>query len=231
MLQDSVSGYQDVDMTGDSSPAGNSPSPGRVPELRASHEDRERTVDILRIAAGDGRLTAEELDERLEAALSARTVGELGALTADLQAAPGQPGASAPPADDLVRIVQSGGFATRRGRWRVPQRMDVLLAEGRATLDFTEALISHPTLRIETDIRGGLLTLVTKPGIVVDVDDLTVKEGAVKVRPGTDQPAPVTLRVKLVGRVSAGHVVVRRPRRTFSQWLHREPRPYRAPAG
>ena len=41
--------------------------------LRASHEDRDRVVDVLRVAAGDGRLSAEELDSRLECALSART--------------------------------------------------------------------------------------------------------------------------------------------------------------
>lgn len=103
----------------DSSSAGNSPSPGAGHKLRTSHGDRERAVDIVRITAGDGRLTAEELDERLEAALSARAVGELDALTADLPAAPGQPSGSAPPAEDLVRIVQSGGFTTRRGRWRL----------------------------------------------------------------------------------------------------------------
>ena len=45
--------------------------------------------------------------------------------------------------------------------------MHVLLAEARATLDLTEALISHPALRIKTDIRGGKLTSVTKPGHVV----------------------------------------------------------------
>lgn len=45
--------------------------------------------------------------------------------------------------------------------------MDALLAEARATLDLTEALISHHTLRIETNIRGGKLTSVTKPGHVV----------------------------------------------------------------
>jgi hypothetical protein len=58
--------------------------------MRASHEDRDRTVDVLRVAAGDGRLTLEELDERLEAALSARTVGELAVLTADLPAVVGE---------------------------------------------------------------------------------------------------------------------------------------------
>ncbi len=45
-------------------------------ELRASHDDRDRVVELLRISAGDGRLTAAELDERLELALTARTYGE-----------------------------------------------------------------------------------------------------------------------------------------------------------
>jgi DUF1707 SHOCT-like domain len=47
------------------------------------HEDRDRVVDALRVAGGDGRLTTEELDARLERALSARTLGELAELTAD----------------------------------------------------------------------------------------------------------------------------------------------------
>ncbi|MFJ3446210.1 DUF1707 domain-containing protein [Streptomyces sp. NPDC086081] len=45
---------------------------GESSEVRASHADRDRIVDVLRVAAGDGRLTLEELDERLEAALSGR---------------------------------------------------------------------------------------------------------------------------------------------------------------
>jgi len=56
--------------------------------MRASDADRERVVDVLRVAAGDGRLTPEELDDRLGAALSARTFDELVPLTADLGAAP-----------------------------------------------------------------------------------------------------------------------------------------------
>jgi uncharacterized protein DUF1707 len=36
--------------------------PDDLPDLRASHEDRDRVVDALRVAGGDGRLTAEELD-------------------------------------------------------------------------------------------------------------------------------------------------------------------------
>src|ERR1700734_3716437 len=55
-------------------------------ELRASHEDRDRVVEVLRVSAGDGRLTAEELDERLELAMTARTYGELAKLVVDLPA-------------------------------------------------------------------------------------------------------------------------------------------------
>ncbi|MFE1797257.1 DUF1707 domain-containing protein [Streptomyces sp. NPDC059517] len=71
-------------MSEEISPTGKPSGPGSSPELRASHADRDRVVDVLRIAAGDGLLTADELDERLELALSARTLGELATLTTDL---------------------------------------------------------------------------------------------------------------------------------------------------
>lgn len=52
--------------------------------LRASDADREQVAELLRHAAAEGRLFADELEERLGAALSARTYGELDALVADL---------------------------------------------------------------------------------------------------------------------------------------------------
>ena len=161
--------YQDVDMTGEFSPAGDSPGPGAKPELRASHADRDRVVEILSVAAGDGLLTAAELDERLEAALSARTRSELAVLTADLP-----PSGIQLQAKDLVRIDQRFGDVTRTGRWVVPRRMEIRLTAGDVRLDFTEAVITQNTLRIDVDLGiGGDLTLVTRPGIVVDTDDLT----------------------------------------------------------
>jgi hypothetical protein len=51
---------------------------------RAADADRERTVERVRRAAAEGRLKADELEERIEAALRARTHGELAQLTADL---------------------------------------------------------------------------------------------------------------------------------------------------
>lgn len=72
-------------------PAGDRHEPDRRPELRASHADRDRAVEVLRDAARDGQLTASELDERVEAALTARTRSELAALTADLRAVDDRP--------------------------------------------------------------------------------------------------------------------------------------------
>jgi hypothetical protein len=170
-------------MTGGPAPSGDRPGADPTPELRASHADRDRAVDILRVAAGDGRLTAAELDERLEAALSARTRGELAGLTADVQA-------SQPQAKDLVRIDQRFGDVTRKGPWVVPRRMEIRATGADVKLDFTEAVITHDSLQIDLELGlGGDLTLVIKPGIVVDTDDLKVTLGDVKVR-----PAPIPTR-------------------------------------
>jgi hypothetical protein len=64
-------------------------------ELRASDADRDRVAERLRAAAGEGRLTADELEERLERAFSARTGAELEPLTSDRRRArsPGRPAA------------------------------------------------------------------------------------------------------------------------------------------
>jgi Domain of unknown function (DUF1707) len=52
--------------------------------IRASDADRERVAERLRRAAGEGRLRTEELEQRLEAALGARTYGQLDAVLSDL---------------------------------------------------------------------------------------------------------------------------------------------------
>ena len=68
-------------------------------ELRVSDADRDRVAEHLRSAAGEGRLSSDELEERLEAAFTARTDAELTPLTADLPA----PVARIPPASGLAR--------------------------------------------------------------------------------------------------------------------------------
>jgi len=183
-------------------------------------------VEQLRVAAGDGRLTAEELDERLEEALTAKTYAELATLIADLPAAPDAAGVAPRPARDLLRFDRRGGNVTQTGQWVVPARIEADVRGGRMKLDLTEAVISYPTLPIDVDVRGGSVILVVRPGITVDANDLAIAGGNVKFRSGTDKPAPVTLQVELSGQIRGGSLVVRLPRRTFWQWLARQPRPY-----
>ena len=195
-------------------------------QLRASHQDRDQVVEILRVAAGDGRLTSEELDERLEAALSARTFGELAALTTDLPAAGGAVGAAVSEPKDMIRLECRSGSAKREGRWVVPRRIEVRVTSGEVKLDFTEAIVAQPLLQIDAEVSSGRLLLVTKPGIMVDADDVAVRSGEVKVRAPWGPDVPVTLRLEVSGKVGSGSIKARPPRRSFWQWLMRRPRPY-----
>jgi hypothetical protein len=199
-------------------------------ELRASHEDRDQVVEVLRAAAGDGRITAEELDERLEAALTARTYGELAILTTDLPATPGAAGVvpGGPPLQpkEVVRLECRSGELKRKGPWVVPQRIQVHVTSGHVLLDFTDAVITRPTLQIEAEVNSGTLTLVTKPGVLVDADNVAIRSGRVSVREPWGSGGPARLRVEVSGKVGSGSLRARPPRRTFWQWLLHRPRPY-----
>ena len=58
------------------------------PTMRASAADRERTIDVLKAAYGEGRLTKAEFDARAAQVMAALTYGELMAIVADLPAGP-----------------------------------------------------------------------------------------------------------------------------------------------
>lgn len=207
--------------------SGEGSDPGSSPELRVSHADRDRVVDALRVAAGDGLLTADELDERLEAALSARIESELSVLTIDLPPAALTVGGAGAEAKDVVRIEQVHSAAVERsGRWIVPRKLELAVTWCDVTLDFTDALIMRDTLRIDVQMVGKTLTLVTRPGIVVDSDGLRLVHSKVKYRQApTDPGTPLLMRVELVGQKTHGRVLVRPARRTFAQWLSRKTGP------
>jgi Domain of unknown function (DUF1707) len=62
-----------------------------TPIVRASDADRERTATHLQQASADGRLTIEELSERLDRTYAARDTQELAELTSDLPPPPPAP--------------------------------------------------------------------------------------------------------------------------------------------
>ena len=82
--------------------------------VRVSHVDREQSVEVLKTAFVQGRLTKDELDARVGQALASRTRAELAVLTADIPPARAASGLSRPlvPARrrPLARVaVGSGG--------------------------------------------------------------------------------------------------------------------------
>ena len=196
-------------MSADFSSAREPSGPGVSPGVRASDADRDRVADVLCAAAGDGRLTADEFDERLEAALSSRTLDELAVLTADLTGGPGRSSAATAQAEDVMRINKHGGSVRRTGRWVVPRRLELRSSWCDVGLDLTNAVITHDSLRIDMNVQGGSLILLIRPGTVVDADSLTVRYTYVTVGPSAEPGAPVVLRVQLAGRMCYGQIDTR----------------------
>jgi hypothetical protein len=85
----------------------------RPEDMRAGDADREQLVERLRVANTEGRLDADELVERITAALAARTYGELAALVADL---PGDPPSPRPIAVPLQRTEPPRSRASGSGK-------------------------------------------------------------------------------------------------------------------
>jgi hypothetical protein len=86
-------------------------------QLRASDADRDVAQAVLGRAYGDGRLTREEFDQRSEAVLNARTLGELPAELADL-VPPVAPSQAVAVPDNAVTSVQEQAVARYRSRAR-----------------------------------------------------------------------------------------------------------------
>jgi hypothetical protein len=93
--------------------------------MRVSDADREHVAERLREHFAEGRLTSEELDERVAAALNAKTVGDLRAVMADLpEPTPVEPQARQMEPDWAYRPV----YGYRRGPRLLPMALIVLLA-------------------------------------------------------------------------------------------------------
>ena len=191
--------------------------PPSSPALRASDADRDRVIELLRAAVADGRLDQAEFDERLDAALAARTIDALAPLTADLIAAPGGGGAltlplagtPAQPAAELLTINERHGSVRRDGRWTLPHRLALRTAWCVVMLDLTSAVRSGPELVIEMRVRGGNVELVLAPGMVVDANELTVRHGKLAISRDAGDNTPETLRVRLTGRMKHGRIETR----------------------
>ncbi|MEU6787791.1 DUF1707 domain-containing protein [Nonomuraea angiospora] len=192
------------------------PSP---PALRASDAERDRVIDLLRVAVADGRLDPVEFDERLDAALTARTIDALAPLVTDLVAVPGGDGALTLPfagtPAELLTIKERHGSVRRDGRWTLPHRLALRTVWCDVMLDLTSAVRGAAELVIELRVNGGNVELVLAPGMVVDANELSVRHSTVAISRDAGDDTPETLQVHLAGRIRHGRLETRwqEPRR------------------
>lgn len=197
----------------------------RPPALRASDADRERTAELLRRAAGDGRLTIEELDERLHSAYGARTSDELERLVADVVAADER---AAPVPRVPVRRAEGGARwlvavmsgCDRKGRWRLAPRCTVLNVMGGSDLDLNDAELSDERTELRVySIMGGADIYVPE-GMNVEVSEFAFMGGnGVDIGDSHPDPGGPVLRVRCFSLM--GGTDVRRGRRQARRTHHR----------
>ena len=180
-------------------------------EIRASHEDRDIIVDQLRVAAGDGRIDGDELDQRIEAAMTARTYGELDKLIKDLPPLTRQAGlARRTEAEASQAITISHGNSQKRGAWLVPRQLAVTVRHGNVLLDFTEAVFSGPReVEIALDLRHGNLRIIVPSGTALDTSALVARHANLG-HPDLGPAGPDAIRLTIGGQAQHMNLRVRR---------------------
>ena len=181
-------------------------SPRQAPrDLRASDADRDRVLALLAEAMSDGRLTAEEHADRVQRTFSARTLGQLAELTADLAVPSAQPVRL-----DGGRVVAGiFGPARRDGRWVVPENLTVTAMFGEVEVDFTQAILQTSRVQLYATVFGGRLRLIVPDGVSVIVSGHMVLGRKRGGTPAAARPGMPVIEVKAL--VLGGELTVRTP--------------------
>jgi len=194
------------------------PVPADPRQLRAADTDRDRAAELLRQAAAEGRITFDELDERISQAYAAKTFADLAALTSDL---PG-PGVSAPvpaapryhPPDvpagthpPTISVAILSG-TKRAGPWLVPPAYTAVAILGGVELDLRDARCTADEITIQAFCLMGGVTITVPEDMAVDVSGIGIMGGFDHQASGPGAPGAPHLRV--VGIALMGGVEVKR---------------------
>ena len=176
--------------------------PDEVPS-RITEDDRGIAVKRLQEAFVDGHISHEELDERLQAVLTAKTHGDLGPALASLPDTD---------VDRVLRLAAKSGPIRRRGAWRVPRVVKVESEYGGVNLDLSRAIIEYPVVDIELQLRFGAAKITLPADAVVDLNDLRTdwRLPTYTPPPSADPGGP---RIRISGTMKYGRLKVRHKRR------------------
>ena len=152
-------------------------------QLRVSDNEREVVAERLRVAAGEGRIGLDELEERIGAVYEAKTYADLEPITRDLPdttgtASPYPAPAPVPSSGSRFRIggtpgrrrsiVVMGG-TENRGPWVVPRRYTALAWMGGIELDLREAQFEEREVTIIASCWMGGIDVIVPEGLNVQV--------------------------------------------------------------
>ncbi|MDO5498104.1 MAG: DUF1707 domain-containing protein [Propionibacteriaceae bacterium] len=194
-------------------------------DIRVSDADRDQVMTVLSSAYAEGRLTADEHDERLAAASSARTFDDLIPLTRDLvplhapiqtnvPARQPDPGVPIPRIDrhstgDSENLVAIFGGSTRKGVWRARRNINSFALFGGSDLDFTEAIFENDVIEIKGFWMFGGLDVKIPEGVEVE-DHVVGVFGGSDVK--NTRPVPGGPKIILKGLALFGGCSVKGPK-------------------
>jgi hypothetical protein len=151
------------------------------PAMRVSDAERDAVAQVLQAAFAEGRLDDGEFDERMRAALTARTTTDLEQITTDLPSGPARP---ATPVTSVVAGPAPGRYAIayknsirRGGRWRVPERFTSVVYKGGGWLDLRAAELTAPVTTVLAVAYKSRIDVLVPPGVRVELDGFGVSKG------------------------------------------------------
>jgi hypothetical protein len=193
-------------------------TPAGPPATRASDRERDAVVQRVQQAFAEGRLDDAEFDERMRAALVARTHADLDVLLTDLPVAgpgldPGSPAASGRGPGRLAIALKSS--IRRGGRWRVPERYTTVVYKGEGRLDLRAAELSGPVTTFLAVAYKSTVTILVPPSVRVEMTGFGVTQGpAEDDDPGYRLPADApVIHVRGIAYKGAVEITTRPPGR------------------
>ena len=189
-------------------------------EMRASDADRQLVIEVLHNAYVDGRLTKDELDDRLGQVASARTFNDLAPITHDLVEMRGDvtqyttaghqsTGAvvdtsHATPGTDTINSWL--GTTKRLDGWRLRGHTSITTGLGDVKLDLTKAVIESPQPQVHVSSVMGDVTIRVPEGVEV-ISSVNSILGDVSIKGARPGPHPGVV-LTLTGFTLLGDVKV-----------------------
>ena len=203
---------------------GDTPAPDH--RLRAADADRELVHQILSAAMTSGALTPSEYEERALKASTAKTFGDLDALTDDLPV--GQLGVPLPrPGDPYPTGVTRPGTGSGRkpvrhrlaimsgselkGHASVADQLEATAIMGGVEIDLREVEFTEPVLTVQCVAIMGGVDVIVPPDVTLEVGGLAIMGGFESKADGPGRPGAPTVRV--TGFALMGGVDVKRKER------------------